>query len=345
MSTIRQETYSVKSTGSCPVVVWQALCDFGAKQWDEGAKNLLSQLDKTQKSTDTWAVAFDFCRLAGKKETLNLLTEKYAAQFEKAPPEWVNIPASMPESLNNSKGVTLTILSVSNPESEQYAVAREQLEKTKTALLVKFTPGKPLSWQSTAVERLARIIVDAGSWKLPVFGENLDVASNHITRINADSRTDADWDVLFFCLRGLNRVDDFEEQAFQFAMVKGISPPSFAPLPEAEKSKWFESVDTPKESSDDANNDTITVSGSLSTAMHSIQTKTVQKLQTKLSVTIDMQGISHIDFSSAMDFVALHDKLSHSKRTVIVHKPSVLVRQMLLTVGLPASSIKGTWLG
>lgn len=345
MSTPRIEPYSIKVTGICPTVVWQALCDFGNKQWDEGAKNLLSQMDKTVRNTETWAVAFDFCRLSGKKDVLNTLTEKYASIFGKAPPEWVNIQAKTPEPPSASKGATLNILSVTIPESEQYESIRIQLETSRTALLIKFTPGKPLSWQSGAVERLARTIADVTSWKLPIFGENLEVAVTHILKINADSRTENDWNILFFCLRCMARVEEFEEQAFQYAMAKGISPPSYSPLHNEDKSKWFETAESKKDIGQDTGGDIISASGSLSAIMHTINSKAVQRLQTKPSVTIDMQAISHIDFSSAMDFVAMHDKLALSKRTVLVNKPSALVKQMLITVGLPEKSIKGTWVG
>lgn len=345
MSNVRVEAYKVRSTGNCPQVVWQAMCDFGAKQWDEGSQSLLSRMDKTQKSLETWAIAFDFCRLSGKKETLSLLTEKYASIFEKAPPEWVNIPPQTPEPQSSSKGVTLAIMSLTNPESENYESARLKLEKAKTALLIKFTSGKALSWQAAAVEKLAKAIADATTWKLPIYGENLDVATAHLSKINADARTDADWAILFFCLRVLGNEAEFEDQAFQFAMAKGISPPSYAPLPQDDKSKWFETLDDGKAPEDDPTNDTITVSGALADAMHSIQTRTVQKLQTKPTVIIDMQGIAHIDFTSAMDFVAMHDKLALSKRSVHIQKPSMLVKQMLITAGLAESSIKSTWLG
>lgn len=335
----RVDAYVLKNTGGCQALVWQALSDFSSKRWAAGADALMAGVSQFGKDIALWSVAFDFCRLAGQSAALEELTEKYAALFGKPPPEWVSVAAGS-SGAPPTKGLRLKIHSLSGPESEQYEAVRDQLEADKTAILFSFTPGKAMSWQTVAVDRLASVINMAEKLGVPVFGENLDVPMEHIQRITADNRTDSDWAILFFCLRALERESEFEDEAMNFCMARGISPPSYTALPAADKDAWFGTLSAKPEQSSQGGS--VAVVGALSNGLFQAQANILQYLKTNSSVEVDMQAVSHVDWTSAMDFAAMYDRVIKEGRALVVKKPSAVAGRMLLAAGVPANAIKDT---
>lgn len=333
--------YAIKPAGQYSALVWNTLAAFHSQQWDSGASLIEKQLDKEEKQLDTWNICFDFCRLSKKDKTLDTITSRYATIFNKPPPDWIGAEV---ESISTSKsdGVTLNLISVSTPESEQYSDVHKQILDKKTALLVKFTPGKPLSWQETAVQRLSAILNDVQKLKIHVFGEHIELPLLHIKKMPADSRTMQDWDVLFFCLKILNKESEFEEEALNYAMAKGMSPPTYTPFPKADKSQWFSSTSAATSNNeDDLTNPVIVLNGAISNAMATLQQRVVARLQSKPAVILDMRGLTHIDFTSAVDLVKLHDKIwSSNARKLYAVEPSLIIKKILLTAGWPQQSFQ-----
>lgn len=340
MSNVVAVPYSIKQVGQCQAFVWDLLSAFNAQKWDEGAALIDKKLDKTNKDINTWNIAFDFCRLSKKEDVLDSITSKYAICFNKPPPDWVGSDTKAIDSGSASEGVTLNLISVSTPESEQYAEIHKSMQSKKTALLVKFTPGKPLSWQETAVQRLAAILNEAQKLKIPVFGEHIELPLLHIKKMPADSRTEQDWDVMFFCLKLLNKENKIEEEALNYSMAKGMSPPTYTPFPKADKAQWFSS-NTSTAQEDDVYNPVIVLNGAIANYMSNIQNRIVSRLQSKPAVILDMRGLTHIDFTSALELVKLHDKIwSNSRKLYAVEPSSYIVKAMLTLAGWPNASFQ-----
>lgn len=55
-----------------------------------------------------------------------------------------------------------------------------------------------------------------------------------------------------------------------------------------------------------------------------------------------MQALSHMDWSSAMDFTAMYDRILREGKRVLVIKPSAVAGRMLLAAGVPQAAIAGT---
>lgn len=333
--------YLVKPSGQYSTLVWNTLAAFHAQQWDSGSALIEKCLDKEEKQLDTWNICFDFCRLSKKDVTLDTITSRYATIFNKPPPDWIGTEVAAINT-STSDGITLSLISVSTPESEQYADVHKAILDKKTALLVKFTPGKPLSWQETAVQRLSAILNDIQKLKIPVFGEHIELPLLHIKKMPADSRTMQDWDVLFFCLKILGKESEFEEEALNYAMAKGMSPPTYTPFPKADKALWFSSSTTNASATeDDLTNPVIILNGAISNSMSTLQQRVVARLQSKPAVILDMRGLTHIDFTSAVDLVKLHDKIwSSNARKLYAVEPSLIIKKILLTAGWPQTSFQ-----
>ncbi len=334
--------YLVKSMGACTHLTWEILKAFNSQSWDMGTAIIEKELTSDEKNIDTWNICFDFCRLAKKSNTLDVITTRYASIFNKPPPEWIGTDVTT----NNtapSDGITLALISVSTPESEQYAQIQKQILEKKTAVLIKFTPGKPLSWQETGVQRLASICNDIQKLKIPVFGEHIELPLLHIKKMPADARLIPDWDILFFCLKLLGKEQDFDEEALNYAMAKGMSPPTYIPFPKADKSLWFKNATVAAQEEDDISNPVIMLNGALSTHISALQNRILARLQSKPAVILDMRGLTHIDFTSAATLIKLHDKvLTNNQRKIYVVEPSVIIKKLLTTAGLSEKSLQTT---
>lgn len=333
--------YAVKQVGQCQALVWELMTAFNNMKLDDGVSLIEKKLDKHETHVDTWNICFDFCRLSKKEQTLDTITSRYATIFNKPPPEWISLPISDINNSSNTDGITLNIISVSTPESEQYADVYKSLSEKKTALLVKFTPGKPLSWQETAVQRLSHILNEVQKLKVPVFGEHIELPLLHIKKMPADSRSGQDWDILFFCLKILNRENEFEEEALTYSMASGMSPPTYTPFPKADKSTWFSNSSTSNNQEDDLSNPVIILNGPISNHISNLQQRIVGRLQSKPAVILDMRGLTHIDFTSAIDLVKLHERVwSSNARKLYAVEPSLFIKTMLITAGWPVSSFQ-----
>lgn len=328
---IKIETPGLRALPTIPDIAWRTICFFSNSQNDDAAKYLESALTDTERSTQAWLVGFDFCRLTAKHSTLSKLTERYASVFNKPPPDWISQPVTQPET-NQSKGGVLNILSVSNPESEQYPTIFQTALEKKTAVLLKFSPGRVLSWQEMAVQRLAKGIESMRKANLPIYIEAPDVVLSHIKKIAFDRRVDADWSVLFYFLLYTDQETVFEEEALQFTLVKGISPPSFEVLKNPPIKTWF---DIGSATTEDAGN-TIALAGPLSNHMGTLSSRITQRLQKQESVTLDLRGVSQADWTSIFDIASLHNKVWDSgSRKLYIVRPSALVLKMFECAGIP----------
>lgn len=331
---VKVETLGLKPLPVVPYIVWRTICFFSNGQTDDAVKYLESTLTEQERGTQAWLVGFDFCRLTAKHSTLSKLTERYAAVFSRPPPDWISMPVTQPE-VNKSKGSTLNILSVSNPESDQYLTVFGAILEKKTALLLKFTPGRALSWQETAVQRLSKGIEAMRKANLPIYIESPEVVLGHIKKIAFDRRTDADWSVLFYFLLYTAQEHIFEEEALQFTLVKGISPPSFEVLKNPAIKTWF---DIGAATTEDAGN-IISLAGPLSNHMGTISTRVTQRLQKQESVTLDLRGVSHADWTSIFDIATLHHKIWESgSRKLYIVRPSTLILKMFECASVPDKS-------
>lgn len=328
---IKIETPGLRALPTIPDIAWRTICFFSNSQNDDAAKYLEAALTDTERSTQAWLVGFDFCRLTAKHSTLSKLTERYASVFNKPPPDWISQPVTQPET-NQSKGGVLNILSVSNPESDQYVTVFQTALEKKTAVLLKFSPGRALSWQEMAVQRLAKGIETMRKANLPVYIEAPDVVLSHIKKIAFDRRADADWSVLFYFLLYTNQETVFEEEALQFTLVKGISPPSFEVLKNPPLKTWF---DVGSATTEDAGN-IIALVGPLSNHMGTLSSRITQRLQKQESVTLDLRGVSQADWTSIFDIASLHNKVWDSgSRKLYIVRPSALVLKMFECAGIP----------
>lgn len=331
---IKVETPGLRALPTVAEIAWRTICFFSNNQTDDAIKYLESVLTEKERSPQAWLIGFDFCRLTAKHSTLSKLTERYAAVFNKPPPDWISLPVAQPET-NQSKGGTLNILSVSNPESDQYVTVFNTAMEKKTAVLLKFTSGRALSWQDMAVQRLAKGIEGMRKANLPVYIEAPDVVLGHIKKIAFDRRADADWSVLFYFLLYVNQETAFEDEALQYTLVKGISPPSFEVLKHPPIKTWF---DIGSAAAEDAGN-TIALAGPLSNHIGTLSSRITQRLQKQESVTLDLRGISQADWTSIFDIAQLHNKIwdSNSRKLFIV-RPSPLVLKMFECAGVPDKS-------
>lgn len=328
---IKVETPGLRALPTVPDIVWRTICFFSNGQTDDAAKYLEATLTNQERNSQAWLVGFDFCRLTAKHSTLSKLTERYAEVFSKPPPDWISQPVAQPET-NQSNGSTLNILSVSNPESDQYVTVFSTVLEKKTAMLLKFTPGRALSWQETAVQRLAKGIETLRKAKLPIYIEAPDVVLSHIKKIAFDRRTDADWGVLFYFLLYVNQENVFEDEALQFTLVKGISPPSFEILKDPPIKTWF---NTGSATADDAGN-TVALAGPLSNHMGTLSSRITQRLQKQEAVTLDLRGVSQADWTSIFDIATLHNRIWDSgSRKLFIVRPSALVLKMFECAGIP----------
>lgn len=331
---IKVETPGLRALPVVSDIVWRTICYFSNGQNDDAAKYLEGALTDNEKNTQAWLVGFDFCRLTAKQSTLSKLTERYAAVFSRPPPDWISQPVAQPET-NQSKGSVLNILSVSNPESDQYLTVFNTCIEKKSAVLLKFSAGRTLSWQEMAVQRLAKGIETLKKANIPVYVENPDVVLGHIKKIAFDRRADADWSVLFYFLLYTNQEAVFEDEALQFTLVKGISPPSFEQLKYPPIKTWF---DVGAAASEDAGN-TITLVGSLSNHMGTLSSRITQRLQKQESVTLDLRGVSQADWTSIFDIVQLHNKIWETgSRKLFIIRPSALVLKMFECANIPDKS-------
>ncbi len=328
---IKVETPGLRALPLVPEIAWRTICYFSNGQNDDAAKYLEASLNEQEKNTQAWLVGFDFCRLTAKQSTLSKLTERYAAVFSRPPPDWISQPVAQPE-LNQSKGSSLSILSVSNPESDQYLTVFNTVAEKKTAVLLKFTPGRMLSWQDTAVSRLAKGIESLRKANLPIYIEAPEIVLGHIKKIPLDRRSDADWSVLFYFLLYTNQEAVFEEEALQFTLVKGISPPSFEALKHPPIKTWF---DVAVGTTEDSGN-TIALAGPLSNHIGTLSNRIAQRLQSQESVTLDLRGVSQADWTSIFDIALLHNKIwASGSRKLFIVRPSALVLKMFECAGLP----------
>lgn len=332
---IKVDTPGLRALPMVSDIVWRTICFFSNGQNDDAAKYLEGALSDEEKNTQAWMVGFDFCRLTAKQATLSKLTERYAAVFSRPPPDWISTPVAQPE-INQSKGSTLNILSVSNPESDQYLTVFNTCVDKKSAVLLKFSVGRTLSWQETAVQRLSKGIETLKKANIPIYVENPDVVLGHIKKIAFDRRTDADWSVLFYFLLYTNQESAFEEEALQFTLVKGISPPSFEVLKYPAIKTWF---DVGAATTDDAGN-TIALVGSLSNHMGTLSNRITQRLQKQESVTLDLRGVSQADWTSVFDIVQLHNKIWETgSRKLFIIRPSALVLKMFECANISDKSL------
>ena len=327
---IKVETPGLRALPTVPEIVWRTICFFSNGQTDDAAKYLEATLTNQERSGQAWLVGFDFCRLTAKHSTLSKLTERYAEVFNKPPPDWISQPVAQPE-LNQSRGSTLNILSVSNPESDQYLTTFSSILEKKTALLLKFTAGRALSWQETAVQRLAKGLETLKKANIPIYIEAPDVVLSHIKKIAFDRRTDSDWSILFYFLLYVNQESAFEDEALQFTLVKGISPPSFEILKAPPIKAWF---DTGSATADDAGN-TVALVGALSNHMGTLSSRITQRLQKQEAVTLDLRGVSQADWTSIFDIATLHNKIwDTGSRKLFIVRPSALVLKMFECAGI-----------
>ena len=319
------ETMALKQFPLTTDVAWKTLCYFSNNQVEEGEKYLASVLTKDEKTPAAWMIGFDFCRLTGKKNVLAQLTERYAGIFHKPPPDWITQPVDQPEQ-QSSKGTIINILSVSNPESEQYNAAFTAVQEKKTALLLKFGVGRALSWQDIAVQRLSKGIETLRKLNIPIYVEQPDVAMQHIKKIAFDRRTDADWVILFYLLLYTNQEPAFEEEALQYTLVKGMSPPSFEKLKYAPIQNWFDSSGA---ASADESTGAIVLTGVLSNHIGGLASRITQRLQKQESVTLDLRGISHADWTSIFEITNLHNKIWETgSRKLFITRPTALINKM-----------------
>ena len=331
--------YAIKHISSCRQLVWQILDAFNNQKWDDGIELIDKKLDKDEKTIEIWNICFDFCRLSKRKNMLDTITARYANIFNIPPPDWISHEVSSIHA-TTSEGIVLNIISVSTPESEQYTAIHKTILDKKTAILIKFTPGKPLSWQETGVQRLAAILNDIQKLKIPVFGEHIELPLLHIKKMSADTRSVQDWDVLFFCLRLLGKEAEFEEEALNYAMLKGMSPPSYVPFPKIDKHQWFKTTPSINDE-DDITNPIIILNGSLASSMTSLQQRIVVRLQSKPAVILDLRGLTHIDFTSAISLIKLHDKVwTNNTRKLFAVEPSAIIKRLLIISGWPEASFQ-----
>ena len=328
---IKVETPGLRALPSVSEISWRTICFFSNGQTDDAANYLELSLTNQERNTQAWLVGFDFCRLTAKHSTLSKLTERYAEVFNKPPPDWISQPVAQPK-INQSKGSTLNILSVSNPESDQYVTIFNSVLEKKTAILLNFATGRALSWQDAAVQRLSKGIESMLKAKLPIYIEAPDVVLGHIKKIAFDRRTDADWSVLFYCLLYTNQESVFEDEALQFTLAKGISPPSFEALKHPPIQTWF---DVGSDAAEDAGS-TIALAGPLSNHMGTLSSRLTQRLQKQEAITLDLNGVSQVDWTSVFDIAALHNKIWDSgHRKLFIARPSPLVHKMFECAGIP----------
>ena len=331
------EPYILKSYPPLSEITWKTLSFFSNNQIDPGIKYLEQVLVKEERAPEPWLVGFDFCRLSNSKETLSTLTERYASIFNRPPPDWISNQVEAVE-VNTSKGSTLNVLSMSNPESEQYGNAFTAALDKKTAVLLKFNPSRALSWQATAVQRLAKGIESCRKAKIPVYIEHPEVVTNHLKTIPPDQRTEHDWAVLFYFLLVSGSESAFENEALQFTLVQGVSPPSFEKLNDVPMSTWFSSSES--SDSEDTSN-IIVLQGSLNNHLSLITQKTQQKLNKNKSVILDLRGIHQADWNSIFDIANLHNKVwATGSREFYIGTPTALLHKMFTFAQIPEKSYK-----
>lgn len=313
-----------------PDVIWQTICHFSAGQNDAALRYLDSVLNGHEPNIPSWLIGFDFCRLTASQTLLSQLTERYATTFNRPPPDWITQPVEQAVFTQN-KGHVLNILSVSNPESDQYVTMFNSCSDKRHAVLLKFTPGRTLSWQETAVQRLARGIEAMQKIKVPVYLESPDTVLVHINKIPPELRTDSDWSVLFYFLLYTDQEQVFEDEALQYTLAKGISPPSFEALNYAPIKMWF---DTGASATEEEGTH-ITLQGALSNHIGSLITRITQRLQRQETVTLDLRGVSHADWSSVFDIAATHKKIwASGSRKLFIIRPSPLLHKMFECAGI-----------
>ena len=337
MSVIAFETPGLKSFPAMPVPVWKTLGFYANHQIDEGVRYLTSVLTEQEPSKEAWWVGFDFCRLSGKEAAQAALTEKYAAVFNRPPPDWTSY-AAQPLQVTTSKGQVLNVLTISNPESEQYATAFTAAQEKKTAILLKFTPKRQLSWQENAVQRLAKGIDALKKAKVPVYLENPEVILEHIKRIAFDRRTDADWGILFYTLLYTNHETLFEEEALQYTLAKGMSPPSFEKLGYPPQHTWFDGAPVATYTDNDTGH-TIVLNGNLAQQIGGLSQRVSARLQRQESIILDLRGINQADWTSVFEIAGLHHKIwATNSRKMFISKMTPLMTKMLELAGVPESS-------
>lgn len=335
---IKVEHPGLKALPSMSNISWQTICYFSNGQHDDAARYLESALNENEKNTPAWMIGFDLCRLTAKHATLSKLTERYANVFSRPPPDWILQPVAQPV-VNQSKGSTLNILSVSNPESEQYITTFNLVLEKKSAVLLKFTIGRSLSWQEMAVQRLAKGIETLRKANIPVYIESPEILLSHVKKIAFDRRTDSDWTALFYFLLYTGQETLFEEEALQFTLAKGISPPSFETLNNPPMKTWFDVGGSTTE--EDGHN--ISLQGVLSNHIGTLTSRITQKLQKQESVTLDLRGVSQADWSSIFDIVAIHNKIwDTGSRKLYIIRPTALLAKMFECAGIPERSYVNT---
>jgi hypothetical protein len=323
------ETYSVKPGQPMPLPIWKIIHAFTTNRIEDGTLAIETGFSPDMVAQEPWMVAFDFCRLSGKTATLTILTEKYASIFNKAPPDWVSKSVSVADT---NKGVLLNILSMTAPESEQYPALISQAADKKTALLIKFTPNRPLSWQELAASRLASGIKQLQQRNVPIYIENPQVVVAHMKTFPMDRRTDADWTILLYTLLFMQDESAFEEEALQFTLVKGISPPSFEKFSYPPAAQWFSAA-----GSDDDKSNVITAQGALLNDSTLVQ-RIKNKLQKHTAVIVDMRAVTQIDWKTLSDLLFLFNQVVDSNsRKMYFAKPSPLLHKVLQLSGIPDS--------
>lgn len=337
MSSMAFDTPGLKELPSMPFPVWKILGFYANHQIEEGIQFLSASLTEQEQSKESWWIGFDFCRMAGKESVQAMLTEKYAAVFNRPPPDWTSHPVQ-PLQAPTSKGQTLNILTVSNPESEQYAAAFSIAQDKKTAMLLKFTPGRQLSWQETAVLRLSKHMEALKKAKIPIYLEHPDVALEHIKKIPFDRRTDADWSILFYILLYTNSESLFEDEALQYTLAKGMSPPSFEKLGYPAQNMWFDGAPAIL-LTDEETGHILVLNGNLANQVVGLSQRVSARLQRQESIVLDMRGINQSDWSSVFEIANLHQKIwATNSRKMFVSKMTPLLTKMLEISGIPERS-------
>lgn len=342
---MKSEPYSIRPLAPLHPLAWELLCAFSDQVLHTESQKMIKQFQQVAATkpldTKTWWMALDYCRLLRLPE-LGELTTLYAQTFSKPPPEWAASETDPTAKAGSQKGGVLNLLSVSAPESEQYGAVLQNVKTEKSALLLKAHPGRALSWQPLAVQRLAEGVQQLRKSNIPVYVEHPDVLYKQIESVPVDQRTDHDWSLLFFLLLCLKNEGLFEKEAEKYMMVKGMSPPSYEPLNYPDPSEWFDALEGSSEGDKPSGEGSLKLQGMLSTAMGSLTQQVTSRLQKSPAIVLDLQQLTHADWTSLFELGHLTRRVwnSGSREMFLTEPRGILLPVMLDYIELPPNALR-----
>jgi hypothetical protein len=347
MKDTQAQPYIVNILGSCDPEIWDALIYFSEKRYKEALGVVEEARTRFSASQEYWHMAFDLCHLSNDTKLMDKLTSMYAMQFGILPPSMAE-NTDVPDESGSAAGkscIQLNILTMSKPESESYKEIFNKSLAQKSPLNVFCDGIKKPETMTMAEEASARMVEGLSmllGQKIPVYFEG-NAIQTKINSIAPEKRKDSEWDLFFLMLQLMDKQSVFEEAAIEYAITKGISPPSWVPVsqPKKEKSLIATVVDGDKQSITEQRfngGHLIVVNGSLTSSIDMLAKSVMSRIASNNTLVADFRSVRHACWNSSHKLVLLHNKLLDHKKRLMVLEPTPMVREILIATGLPEHS-------